>query len=74
MNTENIHHPFRFSDLLLLFCIITIREILRMIHFFLNVLYEDYNPLAQHFKNKNRFLELFSAVFDNYLKITEKDL
>ena len=51
MHTENVYHPFYFSDLLLLFYLLTIREILCMIRLFLKVLYEVYNPLAQHFQN-----------------------
>ena len=51
MHTENIDHPFYFSDLLLLFYVITIWGILCMIYLFLNILYEVYNPLAQRFQN-----------------------
>ena len=51
IHTKNIYHPFHFSDLLLLFYLLAIREILCMIHLFLNLLYEVYNPLDQHFQN-----------------------
>ena len=51
MHTENIYHTFHFSDLLLLFYLLTIRGFLFMIHPFLILLYEVYNPLAQHFQN-----------------------
>ena len=56
LTTVSIHHHFHFSDLLLLLYVITIREILYMIRLTLNVLYEAYNPLAQHFQIQNRFL------------------
>ena len=51
MHTENIYHPFHFLDLLLFFYLLTIQGILFMIHPFLTLLYEVYNPLAKHFQN-----------------------
>ena len=53
--TVSIHHHFYFSDLLLLLYLITIRKILYTIRLSLNVLYEVYNPLTQHFQIQNRF-------------------
>ena len=51
VHTENISHHFHFKDLLLFLYIITIRETFCIIQLPLNVLYEVYNPLAQHFQN-----------------------
>ena len=43
LTTLSIHHHFHLSDLLLLFYLPTIREILCMICLSLNILYEVYN-------------------------------
>ena len=72
LTTVSIHHHFHFLDLLLLLYVITTREILCMIHFSLNVLYEVNNPLAQHFKTKfassNYFLLFMLIIFEKRFK------
>ena len=62
LTTGSIHNHFYFLNLLLPFYLLTIQEILRMIHISLNVLYEVYNPLAQHLQIQNRFLYLFQLL------------
>ena len=56
LTTASIHYHLYFLGLLLLFYLSTIREILRIIHLSLNVLYEVYNLLAQQFQIQSRFL------------------
>ena len=56
LTTASIHYHLYCLGLLLLFYLLTIREILRIIHLSLNVLYEVYNLLAQQFQIQSRFL------------------
>ena len=73
LRTENIYHPLYFSDLLLLLYLLTTREILSVIHLFLNLLNESNNLKAQNFQIQNHFLlSLFLSLFDNYFKKIQK--
>ena len=71
LTTVSIHHHFYLSGFLLLFYLLTIREILCMICLALNVLCEVYNPLAHHFQIQNH---LTKTLLDNYVKKRPKKL
>ena len=68
LNTENIYYLY-FLDLLLLFYLISIREILCMIFLFSGLFYEYDKTINQHFQIQNYFhFLIFSLHSDNYLE------
>ena len=68
LNTENIYYLY-FWDLLLLFYLISIQEILCMIFIFSGLFYEHDKIINQRFQIQNYFhFLIFSLHSDNYLK------
>ena len=68
LNTENIYYLY-FLDLLLLFYLISIREILCMIFLFSGLFYEYDKTMNQRFQIQNYFhFLIFSLHSDNYLE------
>ena len=72
LHTENIYCLY-FWDLLLLFYLISMQEILSMIFLFLGLFYGYDRPINQHFQIQNYFhFLIFSHHPDNYLKKLNK--
>ena len=71
---ESIYHHY-FLDLYLLFYFLAIQENLYMICFYLNLFYEDYNAINQHYQKEIHFLSFFLFfVIDTFAKEIQKVL
>ena len=58
---ESICHD-HFWNLLLIFYFLAIQDNLYMIHLYLNLFYEDYNGISQHYERKINFLPFFLLI------------
>ena len=54
-----------YLDLLLLFYFLTIQKNLYMIDFYLNLFYEDYNEINNHYQKQMQFLSLLFLILNN---------